>query len=304
MNFDQLRYFVTTVEQGSYAQASKYLYVTPEAISKSIGELGKELGIVLLEKSGRGIAPSKSGLVVLGFASEILNAVDDLRAYAQSIASNPRQTGVIRLAICAVPYRGNLFDTTTLCSFQKTHPKTTIESFFGSSEACIALLQENVADAAIIPGPYNNDDFTSSLICFSTLALAVGKQHPLASCSSVSASQLNGQPLALPQDIRYVFRMLKKLFDNQQIIPRLTSVPPYQNTLHDFMRENGVILVGSNSELPELFADVTLVPLEPETSFRVPLYYVRRKETSSATESLRKYLAAEAKRKQSAQSLH
>ena len=53
MDIGQLEYLVEVAEQGSYAKAARRLYVTPQAISKSLGDLEKELNVRLLDKVGR-----------------------------------------------------------------------------------------------------------------------------------------------------------------------------------------------------------------------------------------------------------
>jgi len=42
MNTEHLRYFITTVETGSYAEAARILFITPEGVSKAIKTLEKD----------------------------------------------------------------------------------------------------------------------------------------------------------------------------------------------------------------------------------------------------------------------
>lgn len=59
MNLSQLEYFVATVQYGSFAQAGKALFVTPQAVSRAVNDLEKELEVKLLEKDGKSVAPEQ-----------------------------------------------------------------------------------------------------------------------------------------------------------------------------------------------------------------------------------------------------
>ena len=50
MNTEHLRYFITTVETGSYAEAARILFITPEGVSKAIKTLEKDYGVPGLVK--------------------------------------------------------------------------------------------------------------------------------------------------------------------------------------------------------------------------------------------------------------
>ncbi|MEG0374067.1 MAG: LysR family transcriptional regulator, partial [Raoultibacter sp.] len=52
----QLEYFVTAASAGSYAQAAKQLFVSPQAISKSVQILEGRIGVALFERGPNGIA--------------------------------------------------------------------------------------------------------------------------------------------------------------------------------------------------------------------------------------------------------
>ncbi len=51
MNTEHLRYFITTVETGSYAEAARILYITPEGVSKAIKALEKITAFLYSKKT-------------------------------------------------------------------------------------------------------------------------------------------------------------------------------------------------------------------------------------------------------------
>ena len=61
MHYRHLFYFVKIVEAGSFSQAARTIHVAQPALSQQIAELEASLGIVLLQRSARGIKPTVAG---------------------------------------------------------------------------------------------------------------------------------------------------------------------------------------------------------------------------------------------------
>lgn len=83
MNLAQLEYLAEVAKTGSYSQAGRNLYMTPQAISKSITELERDLGAKLVEKEGRGIRLTPFALEVAKLGEETLQRISDIRCLAQ-----------------------------------------------------------------------------------------------------------------------------------------------------------------------------------------------------------------------------
>lgn len=73
MTLNQLQYFQTIARTENYHLAAEELYISQPSLSRSIAALEKELGILLFEKSGRGISLTKSGRLFLEYVDRILD---------------------------------------------------------------------------------------------------------------------------------------------------------------------------------------------------------------------------------------
>src|SRR3954453_16767987 len=72
----QLRYFVAVAERGSVSQAALDLHVSQSALSETLRKLEVELGVVLLERASRGVAPTPAGDALLAGAREAIDRFD------------------------------------------------------------------------------------------------------------------------------------------------------------------------------------------------------------------------------------
>jgi DNA-binding transcriptional LysR family regulator len=86
IDVQRLRVFRAVVASGSVQAAADHLGYTPSAVSQQIAALQRETGLVLFEKSGRGIAATATARVLATESDEVMESlsrlggvVDDLR---------------------------------------------------------------------------------------------------------------------------------------------------------------------------------------------------------------------------------
>ncbi len=71
MTLQQLKYALEIARCGSINEAAKKLFISQPSLSNSIRELESELGIVIFERTNRGISISSDGIEFLGYARQI-----------------------------------------------------------------------------------------------------------------------------------------------------------------------------------------------------------------------------------------
>src|SRR5690606_23938534 len=82
MDTKYMQSFVAVVEAGSFAEAARRLDLTSAAIAARIKALENDLGITLVQRSGRSVKPTESGIRILEDAKAIMRDIRDLRAKA------------------------------------------------------------------------------------------------------------------------------------------------------------------------------------------------------------------------------
>ncbi|WP_321950605.1 LysR substrate-binding domain-containing protein [Burkholderia cenocepacia] len=90
MDLRQLRYFVKVVECGNVTHASEALHVAQPAVSQQMRNLEQDLGMQLLERSVRGVAPTAAGRTLYRHALELLRQADGTRELLRRDADTPQ----------------------------------------------------------------------------------------------------------------------------------------------------------------------------------------------------------------------
>ena len=98
MDLRQLRYFVGVLEAKSLTKASVLLHVAQPALSTQIHNLERELGVKLLDRHARGIAPTRAGERLAQHAYQLLRQVDRVRLDLSGYAAAPSGEVVMSVA--------------------------------------------------------------------------------------------------------------------------------------------------------------------------------------------------------------
>lgn len=72
MTLLQLKYIVVIAETGSISEAAKKLYIAQPSLSLAVKELEKELGIVIFNRTNKGVVLSAEGEEFLGYARQVI----------------------------------------------------------------------------------------------------------------------------------------------------------------------------------------------------------------------------------------
>lgn len=97
MDLDELRVFVSVVDRGSLAAASKSLRFPIATLRRRLNELEARLGVKLLERNRNGAIPTGAGVVLAERARSVLSDVQSLAELVRGAGAT--ETGEVRMAI-------------------------------------------------------------------------------------------------------------------------------------------------------------------------------------------------------------
>lgn len=258
MDNTQLEYFVEAIRAGSYRKAALSLYVSPQAIAQSIKRLEKELGIQLMLRRGRGVAPTPLAFELFPYAERLVAGFSDfaMRARASTAPHSGQRT--IRLGVTEAPLRGCLFTRAALEARSKKEGMS-LQLHFMQNEACKDGLHEGLLDAAVIQGSIEGEQRTGCChLCSAPLCVFSSAQI---SRQELDLKDLQGVRVAVPTDTRSCFRYVRNLLLAFNVHPRFKLVEGGEETLHDFLQSGGYVF-GYGVSLMDRWDDVVRHPIQ------------------------------------------
>ncbi|MFF8730995.1 LysR family transcriptional regulator [Streptomyces sp. NPDC015171] len=193
MRTEQLEYMAAVTRFGSLRRAADELHLSQPALSETVRNLERELGVDLLERKRSGATMSTAGRELLPHIVSVLEAVDRLRAAAGEQHRISRMVRVGTVNAATVPLL-----IPVLREFRAAHPVTQVE-VVGAQQTDI---QRGLAEGGFDLGLVNHldgDDVPADmegteLLCGRPV-VCLRPDSPLAALSVVGADDLLGVPL-------------------------------------------------------------------------------------------------------------
>lgn len=141
MRLNALRDFLAVAERGSLRAAARQLGVAQPAITRTVQELEKELGVVLFERRAKGVSLTAMGEVFLRRASAIRAELQ--RAQDELDQLRGETHGSIRVCLSTVPHMALL--PNALKTFRQRYPDVVIDIV----DALLPAVQQQLIDGTI-----------------------------------------------------------------------------------------------------------------------------------------------------------
>ena len=209
-----LRAFCQTVRLGSVSRASEALFVSQPAVSLQLQALERELGVVLFERSGRRLVPSREGQLLYEMAQPLVESLDGLEA---SFRDKVRGLDAGELTVAA--------NTSTILyllpkiveAFRQRHPDVRLVLQDAISADGTELLRGDAADLAVgsmldVPG-----DLSYAPVYDFEQVLITPRGHPLAGRREITLEDLSAFPLILPPKRQITWRLVDLVFQRHRV---------------------------------------------------------------------------------------
>ncbi|MFJ2643492.1 LysR family transcriptional regulator [Streptomyces sp. NPDC087511] len=193
MDLTAVRTFVTAVDAGQFQEAAAELSITPQAVSKRIAVLEKDLGVQLFSRVARGARLTIDGQAFLPYARALLQAEEQAAASVRP-GSRALRVDVIgrRLSVAGL-----------LRDFHRAHPETDLDVVtLLDSDTAIAAVRSGMIDATFravtMPGHRLPDGIEATPVFDEPLHLFTGPTHEFAAARAITPDQLTGRRIWMP----------------------------------------------------------------------------------------------------------
>lgn len=160
MEITQLHYFKIVAKYESFTLAAEELHITQSALSRSIAQLEKDIGIQLFERRKGGISLNRDGRFFLQHAIQVLNTLENTVAAVKEMSG--LEAGVINISVSEF-----IFIKHILLNFLTDYPNARVNCRLQSNEQArdslndgtlnFAITREPIPDANLIWEPLYQD---------------------------------------------------------------------------------------------------------------------------------------------------
>jgi len=205
----QLLYFAAVAEHGSMTGASKSLMISQSAISTSISQLERDLGVQLFVRHhARGLTLTPAGEDFLRELRPFLIHATDLEDAAKGVGRSVVGDLVVGWFSTLAPFRL----PSVVSSFEERYPNARVKVIEGEHAQLKEALREGRCEVSVMYG-YDLGDLRSVVMDSVRPYAVLPADHQFASRKSVDLADLVGEPMVLldlPHTTNYflsLFRM-------------------------------------------------------------------------------------------------
>lgn len=179
------------IAAGSVHGAATGLHLTPATVSQHLQVLARQTGLVLFEKSGRGITPTPAALHL---AEESGRALDDLERLERTVAD--LRTGTAeRITFSCFASAAQAWMPHVVTTLRRTSPTTVVEISINELHSGGGRHQPDIEirNEALDDDPLALEGYQRHVLTKEQFHVVLPKEHPLCAQDAVDVAQLRDE---------------------------------------------------------------------------------------------------------------
>jgi DNA-binding transcriptional LysR family regulator len=207
---EQLEYLEVVVRVGSFRRAAAELHLSQAALSETVRNLERELGVELVTRGRSGVQLSPEGAHLMPLVRASLEAIDDLRRGAldqQHGGLGALRMGTVNAATAPIV-------APSIQRFSALHPTTKFEVIGGSTIDLQRSMGAGELDLALVTyldGDHLPPELETTVLLRGRMVVYFRADHPFAAQRQVSLDDLVAQPQAVMRPGFTMHRLLRGL---------------------------------------------------------------------------------------------
>lgn len=194
MKLEYIREFVMLAEQGGFRETADALFISQPTLSKHIKAIEGELGVQLLDRSGRKASLNQHGQTFLLYARQIAALQDQYTQVIRNQYSNVESTVVLG----TIPVMAQYHITDIIAMFKQNEEHLAIAIVEADTLVLLEMLRDRGCELAFVrKNDIVCDEFAYIDFAPDTLVAITSDAHPLASRPSVKLEELQSDALLM-----------------------------------------------------------------------------------------------------------
>ncbi|RCG27821.1 LysR family transcriptional regulator [Sphaerisporangium album] len=213
MRIEQLEYIAAVTRLGSLRRAAEALHLSQPALSETVRNLERELGVDLLDRRRSGAKISDEGRELLPHIIGVLDAVDKLRRAADEQHRSSRMIRLGTVNAATVPLL-----VPVIREFRGSHPGTQVEVIQARQAEIHRGLLEGGLDLGLVNYLAGDDlppGFHTTELLRGRPVACVPSGSPLARLQTITADDLLAEPLVVMRSGYVMHRFVHRLLNGR-----------------------------------------------------------------------------------------
>lgn len=198
LNLYKLEIFAQVVQEGSFSAAANRLLMTQPGVSQHVQDLERALGVMLFNRTSRGVTLTDAGKTLYDYAQRI----GDLVAEAEAAVTDVSHLDEGRVDVGATPGVGVYVLAEFVQSFRQRYPNLTVHTLTDTTPRIIDALLARQLELGLIEGELSGEQHAElGVLELEPVrhCVIVGPRHPYWTRASVTLGDLTDQTLVVRQ---------------------------------------------------------------------------------------------------------
>ena len=176
LNLHLLRLFTTVVRTGSFSRAADALHISQPAISKGVRDFELQVGCRLLDRTPKGVRPTREGKALVRHAETLFAA--ERAAEDELLSLRNLDSGSLRIGASTTIATYMISDY--LGTFHRKYPGIDLHLVIANTRDIADLMRAHDIEIALVEGPVEDDELESHAWRTDVMSLIVDARHRFA----------------------------------------------------------------------------------------------------------------------------
>lgn len=189
MNLKQLEVFLAVADSGSFSRGAEATFITQSTVSQHIAALENELGVKLLDRTGRGALLTEGGKLLLEHARRVVAGTREIEQTMRRFRG--LEEAELRVGGSNIP--GDHMIPTVLPLFLSRHPGVRLTLLQGDSREILDKVAREAVEIGIVGSRFDDAGVIFTPLGRDEIRLIAGSTHPLAGTGTIGLDTLMRQ---------------------------------------------------------------------------------------------------------------
>jgi DNA-binding transcriptional LysR family regulator len=225
----QLASFVAAAEELHFGRAAARLHLTQPPLSRQIKLLEQEVGVTLLDRTGRTVKVTPAGRVFLAEARRILRLAEESSLAVRRIPTGAG--GTLAVGFTAVSVHGYVQPFLRRIAEELPHVDLVLRELVTADQ--VEAVASGDIDLGFVRPPVIRAGLLSRVVHAERLLLAAPADDPFAVRGQADVADLDGRALVMysPVESRYFYELILGLTARAQVRPRYVQYVSQVHTM-------------------------------------------------------------------------